>query len=249
MRQKNKLDKLKNVLDKNDKNKINEILKKYWDIWKNNKGLLDDNALILQKKIRQYLAKKKLDLMKKLNEILFKFIMTNKDKQNELLYSKFYQWLKNTKKLNCHNNARIIQNFCRTKLDKYLKKKLADYLDKLAKKYLYYLINNIARVNELNKALKRKPYNDFMDKLYDTALSDKIKNILLRLLSKQDDSLKDYLLKYYFDKWRKKANQMKELEKEAASLIQAFFRGNNIRRLINRQQQRTKLLINLCKNY
>ena len=81
-----------------------------------------------------------------------------------------------------------------------------------------------------------------MDKLYDRALNDKIKNILLRLLSKQDDSLKKYLLKYYFDKWRKKANQMKELEKEAASLIQAVFRGNNIRRLINRQQQRRKLL-------
>ena len=40
---------------------------------------------------------------------------------------------------------------------------------------------------------------------------------------------------------------MKELEKEAASLIQAVFRGNNIRRLINRQQQRRKLLNKLMQ--
>ena len=50
LNKKNKLDKLRNVLDKNDKNKRNEILKKYWDIWKNNKSLLDDYAIILQKK-------------------------------------------------------------------------------------------------------------------------------------------------------------------------------------------------------
>ena len=247
LRRKNMLDKLRNVINNSDKNKRNEILKKYWDIWKNNKGLLEDYAIILQKKIRQYLSKRKLDLMKRLNDILMKMLLTNENKQNELLYSNFYKWVKNTKKLNCHENAKVIQDFCRKKLDNYLRKKLEKYLDDLAKKYLCYLINNIARVNELNKALKRKPYNDFMDKLYDRALSDKIKNILLRLLSKQDDSLKKDLLKYYFDKWRKKANQMKELEKEAASLIQAVFRGNNIRRLINRQQQRRKLLNKLMQ--
>ena len=242
LRRKNKLDKLKNVLDKNDKNKINEILKKYLDIWKNNKGLLDDNVILLQKKIRQYLAKKKLDLKKKLNEILFKFIMTSKDKQNELLYSKFYQWLKNTKKIYCHDNARIIQNFCRTKLDNYLKKKLADYLDKLAKKYLYYLINNIARVNELNKALKRKPFNDLLDNLHDNALKNKIKDRLLKILPKQDDNLRDYLLKNYLDKWYKKTNQIKVKENEAVSKIQSAYKGHNLRKIFNKNKTKTKLI-------
>ena len=67
LRRKNMLDKLRNVVNNSDKNKRNEILKKYWDIWKNNKGLLEDYAIILQKKIRQYLSKRKLDLMKRLN--------------------------------------------------------------------------------------------------------------------------------------------------------------------------------------
>ena len=247
MDKKNMLDKLRNVIDKNDKMKRNEILKKYWDIWKNNKGLLDDCALILQKKVRQFLSKKKLDLMKKLNELLFKFIMANKDKQNELLYSKFYQWLKNSKKMDCHENARTIQKFCREKLDNYLKKKLEKYLDKLTKKYLAYLINNIAKVNELNKALKRKPYNDLIDNLKKNALLDKIKNSLLNLLPKQDDLLREYLLKNYLDKWRKKANQLKSKENEAASKIQSAFRGHNFRKLFNNDKLRTKLINQLIQ--
>jgi len=247
LRRKNMLDKLRNVIKNRDKNKNNEILRKCWEIWKNNKGLLEDYAITLQKKIRQYLAKKKLDLMKRLNDILMKMLLTNENKRKELLHSKFYQWLKNSKKMDCHENAKIIQNYCRTKLNNYLRKKLQKYLDNLAKKYLYYLINNIAKINELNKALKRKPYHDLMDNLHDKALNDRIKEILLRLLSKHDDLLKKYLLKHYLDKWRKKANQMKQKENEAASLIQAFFRGDNLRRSLSQQQQRRKLLNKLIQ--
>ena len=244
LRKKNILD---NVINYNDRMKRNEILKKYLDIWKNSKGLLDDYALILQKKMRQYLAKKKLDLLKKLNEILMKLLLINEDKQKELLYSKFYLWLKKTEKLNCHRNAKVIQNFCKTKLDNYLRKKLEKFLDTLSKKYICRLINNMAKVNELNKALERKPFYDLVDNLYGKALNDRIKEILLRLLPKQDGLLNDQLLKKYLDKWLKKANQKRQKENEAATKIQSLLRGNTLRKLFNNEQLRAKLLDKLIQ--
>lgn len=103
--------------------------------------------------------------MKKLNEILFKLITSSEDKQLDILRSRFYQWLAIKRKMECHDNARVIQNFCRNKLDNYLRNKLSNYLEKLAKKYSRYLVNNAARVDDLNRTLKRKPFKDFIDKL------------------------------------------------------------------------------------
>ena len=85
----------------------------------------------------------------------------------------------------CHQNAKVIQNFCRNKLNNYLRKKFAKYLDNLAKKYLTHLINNIAKVNELNNTLRRKPFYDFLDNLYDKGRYNKIKDIFIKLLPKQ----------------------------------------------------------------
>ena len=67
------------------------------------------------------------------------------------------------------------------------------------------------------------------------------------LLPKQDDLLREYLLKNYLDKWRKKANQLKSKENEAASKIKSAFRGNNFRKLFNNDKLRTKLINQLIQ--
>ena len=119
-RKKNKLDKLRNVVKTNDKSKNLDLLKKYWDIWKNHKGFLDDYVITLQKKVRQLLSKKKLGLLRRLNEIIMKLFLTNEEKKKDLLRSKLRQWRAIARSMECDENARIIQNFCRTKLKNYL---------------------------------------------------------------------------------------------------------------------------------
>ena len=247
VKKKFRLDKLKNVVRNNDKLKNLDLLKKYWDIWKNNKGLLEDYAITLQKKIRQLLAKKKLGLYRRLNEILLKLITYNKDKEKELLAYRLNQWLKKTKSLQCDENARIIQKFCRDKLRNYLRNKLAKYLVELAKKYSRYLVKNAAKVDKLNKALKHKPFKDLIDALRRKILLSKLKLLLIKLLSKHDDKYKKLLLKYYLDKWRKKVNQLKDKENNAASRLQAAYRGYNFRKYFGIDEKRTRILMRIIE--
>ena len=241
-KKKAKLDTLRKAIQNNDKLKNLDILREYWDKWKNNKGLMEKYAITIQKKIRTLLSKKKLKLLKKLNEILFKLITSSEDKQLDILRSRFYQWLAIKRKMECHDNARVIQNFCRNKLDNYLRNKLSNYLEKLAKKYSRYLVNNAARVDDLNRTLKRKPFKDFIDKLRKKAISNDILDILYDLVLKQSDKNKKLLLKRYFDKWRKKVNQMLDREDDAAARIQAAFRGHDFRKYFFMDEKRMRIL-------
>ena len=246
-RKKTKLDKLRNVVKTNDKSKNLDLLKKYWDIWKNHKGFLDDYVITLQKKVRQLLSKKKLGLLRRLNEIIMKLFLTNEEKKKDLLRSKLRQWRAIARSMECDENARIIQNFCRTKLKNYLRNKLAKYLEELAKKYSRYLVKNAAKVDKLNKALKHKPYKDLIDALRRRGLLNDIREALLRLLAKHDDKYKKLLLKYYLDKWRKKVNQMKDKENDAATRLQSAYRGYIFRKYFGIDERRERLLLRIIE--
>ena len=147
-----------------------------------------------------------------------------------------------TKSLACDENARIIQDFCRKKLDNYLRNKLAKYLDYLADKYTCYLINNNAKVDKLNKALRHNPLKDVFDKIKRRALLNSIKEALINVLKKQDKINRKILLKHYLDKWRKKANKLKNIDNDMATRIQSNYRGYIFRKIFNDIGRRDRIL-------
>ena len=56
--------------------------------------------------------------------------MTNKNKDKDILISWLLLLLTITKSLQYNDNVKIIQNFCRKKLNDYWKNKLSRYFDK-----------------------------------------------------------------------------------------------------------------------
>ena len=186
-----------------------------------------------------------MESLKRLNELLVKLVYYNEDKEIDLLRYGLCKWLKIAKSMECDENARIIQDFCRRRLDTYLKNKLAKFIEKLAKKYTRYLVNNAAKVDNINLALKHKPFKDFIDALRRRALLNDIKDVLLRLLPKLDDKNRKLILKHYLDKWRKKINQMDDKENYAAEKIQAAYRGYDFRKYFRIDEKRTKILIRI----
>ena len=235
---KTRVDKLRKVVDTNDKIKNLDFLKDYWNRWKNNKGLMEKYSLIIQKKYRKYLSVKKLRNLKRLNEVLLKLILLNKNKEKELLGSRLHQWRKNAREMECLENAKIIQDFCRTRLNDYLKNKLSKYLYSLARKYTKNLINNNARVNKLKRALSHKPLKDGMDAMKRRKVINIIKTILIKIIYKKDDTNRKEYLRHYLEKWLKNANKLKNRENDMASRIQAIYRGYKYRKIANMEEKR-----------
>ena len=229
--------KLKITIIDNDRNKKLAILRKYWDIWKNNNGLFDKYSLIIQKKIRMWLAKNKLRDIKKLRELLLKIIILNKDKENELLASRLHQWRKNARLVECIENSKIIQHFCRTKLNNYLRTKLSKYFLKLSIKYITYLIKNSAKIDRLNNVLRYRPLKEGFDAIERKAFKNVIKEVLIEVLSKRNGINNKTILRYYLEKWNKKANQLKNRENILISRLQAAFRGYNFRKTFNVEEK------------
>ena len=228
-----KLLKLRITIIDNDRLKNLALLRKYWDIWKNNNGLLDKYSLIIQKKIRMLFSKNKLRNLKKLKELLIKIIILNKNKEKELLACRLHQWRKNARLVECVENSKIIQKFCRNNLNNYLRSKLSNYLGDLAINYTTYLLKNAAKIDKFNKILRHRPLLDAFDSIDKNAFCNTMKQLLIKVILRQDDYNKQDILRYYLEKWNKKANQLKDRENTLITRIQSALRGYNFRKTFN----------------
>ena len=206
-------------MQKSSKNSAEKFMKIFW------KAEL--------KKIRMLFSKNKLRNLKKLKEILIKIIILNQNKEKELLACRLHQWRKNARLVECIENSKIIQKFCRNNLNNYLRSKLSNYLGNLAIKYTTYLLKNTAKIDKFNKILRHRPLLDAFDSIDKSAFCNTMKQLLIKVILRQDDYNKQDILRYYLEKWNKKANQLKERDNTLITRIQSALRGYNFRKTFN----------------
>ena len=240
-----RLDKLRNAINENEKLKNKDLLRKAFNTWRDNKAIYDKYSLVLQKNIRMLFAKNKLKNRKKLLKILEQIYKYRFDNEADLLNYGFHKWLLNKKKIECEENSKIIEDFCRKKLDKYLFNKFRDLLERLAKKKLLNTINNISKLNKLKNALKHRPNQDALDAIKRAALMDLIKQYLFNIVNNKDNKIRKLLLRKYLRKWLKKVNDFNDREKNAADMINRTTKGYLFRKWFNLDKKRLRYLKNL----
>lgn len=169
---KNKNDKLEQTL-----NDINEkikyiLMKKYLFRWAdNNQKLADktnDSASIIQRNYKGYKARKEKDRLLNIKKLLIIYLLKKENITNNKLYSTFMKWLNIVRNMQCNDNARIIQRFCRHIQDKLKEKKeLARQLK--IKNGLIKLINikfgNRYFIDKLKSEKNRDVFDRFNDML------------------------------------------------------------------------------------
>ena len=179
---KNKNDKLEQTL-----NDINEkikyiLMKKYILRWAdNNQKLADktnDSASIIQRNYKGYKARKEKDRLLNIKKLLIIYLLKKENITNNKLYSTFMKWLNIVRNMQCNDNARIIQRFCRQVQDKLKEKKE--------------LARQLKIKNGLIKLINIKFGNRyFIDKLKSEKNRDVFDRFNDMLKKKKDDILKD----------------------------------------------------------
>ena len=114
-----------NLIDKANKRNLYEILE--YLIKKHDKNALKN---LLRRRLREWLDKaKKL----RLQEILYKLILKLIYNSEDTIPAVLRKWRKNSRLLECDENSRIIQKFCRKCLDKVKTRREEQYLKRINK--------------------------------------------------------------------------------------------------------------------
>ena len=245
------IEKLRNLPGIYDRN-CKEILRKYLERWYVNAiEIPDEFASKIQNAWRNYISKGRLRRIQKLREILeklvYKYSVTDDDKKLATLQ----KWRKNARLVKCEEDARIIQDFCRNIHDKVLNQ-ISKKWKNLAKKIMPRLINNAAKFYSFDRIVNQISKRRAFDNIIDTANKKNIYEVLEIIISKYDkDNLKN-LLRTKFHQWLEKVRKLREMEDDAATYIQAIYRGYRIRRDMDRDRRLqdilSKLILKLIYN-
>ena len=279
---KNNLKKLADNKNRNDKmgktlNDINEkikyvLIKKYLLRWSdNNKKIADktnDSASIIQRAFKGYTARKEKDRLLKIKKLLIINILKKENITNNKLYSAFMKWLNIVRHLQCNDNARVIQKFCRGIQEKLRRKKeLARQLKienglqklfniKFGSRYALDKINSEKNRNifqRFNDMLKNKR-KDILKDCFDKIKQRETDNVLTKAI-KIPDILRRRIIKKYIIIFKDNTDKLGK-KRAVETIIKNWRIHKNNQRQQNKKEILEKILLslvlkksNILKNY
>ena len=236
-------------------NANNESLRNAFNKWRNLMPELKKNEAA-NKIINLFRTNKSKNIKNNLKLRIIKLITiyeNYEDKNKKKLYSNFHEWLHRALVLKNHENARIIQRFCRMKMDEHNEKVAKEKLQKLfkddVKHKLAHIMERASRIiggkgevvyKTLQDILYRNPYDKFMENL---KFLGKV-NTLRKLQPKIHDKIKEYYLPLALKKWKENTY---DVSVRQAKILQKFLRNQYAKKMERNRLRRNELLTDIVK--
>jgi len=238
------LKQLKNIPQIYDKCR-KSVLRKYLEKWYINAiEIPDEMANKIQNAYRRHLGRNKYKNLKRLNYILEQLLLKYMDNEDDKKLATLYKWSKNARLIKCDEDSRIIQRFCRKVHDKAVRLAREKWKN-LARKILPNKINKIAKFINMNKIIIKLFKKKFFNNLIDKANKRNLYEILEYLIKKHDKNALKNLLRRRLREWLDKAKKLRDRDNDAASYIQAVYRGYLTRKDLNRGKRLQEILYKL----
>ena len=226
---KNKKDKIMIILKSlirnlNRKNNDN-ILRKYFNIWKknikdNNKNLIKNFEMILSSIFDYYKEKYAKDLINKLKNIYKEKILKNVfvkygKPKNDIINYYFQRWKYINKKMTQIEYDIIIQKFCRNQLKNIILLKkwkklyllMKEQIDKDEIFEILFYLKYFLGLSKLFKILSKHNKQNIFDKIKNRKNYWKLKFKLTKIIETLEQKNNEDLLRKYFNKWRNCINK------------------------------------------
>ena len=236
-------------------NANNESLRNAFNKWRNllpelKKNEAADKIINLFRKNK---AKNIKNNLKMRIEKLITIYINYEDKNKKILYSHFHDWLHRALVIKNNENARIIQRFCRMKMDqhneKLAKEKLQKFFKDDIKHKLAHIMERSSRIiggkgevvyKTLQDILYRTPYEKFIEKM---KFLGKI-NTLRKVQPKIHEKIKEYYLPLYLKKWKENTY---DVTIRQTKILQKFLRDQYAKKMERDRLRREELLIEIVK--
>ena len=246
---------LKDILLKcfNNKDANNmKVLKDKFNKWNNLLPYLRriDASTLIQSWFRGGIIRSELKRFNRINELLLNIV--SRYKNDPAPY--FQKWAKNARLLKALEMDMVIQNYIRTKLAKRLKSKASEALQNIFNKYVLKkvaeVLNKVGKFNPddydkfesiLMNALRRKPYEKLMKGLRWNGILTGIK-----FAPELFEKFRKMHLRKYFERWFENGYL---IPNNAATLIQAIYRGYKLRKALDEKELLRQKLINILTIY
>ena len=243
---------IKNCILKKE-NANNESLRNAFNKWRNLLPELkkNDAANKIINIFRANKSKNVKNILKKRITKLITIYLNYEDKCKKIIYSYFHDWLHRALVIKNHENARIIQRFCRMKMDQHKEKVAKEKLQKLFKNNikhkLAYIIERASRIiggkgevvyKTLQDILYRNPFDKFIENM---KFLGKVKT-LRKIQPKIHDKIKEYYLPLVLKKWKKKTY---DVTVRQTKILQKFFRDQYAKKMERDRLRRNELLIEI----
>ena len=245
---------LKNGINRQE-NANKELLRNTLNKWRNLMPIIKKHeaankiiSLFKANKSKNILNNYRLRIIK-----LIKIYENYDDKNRKILYSHFQEWLHRALMIKNNENARIIQRFCRMKMnehnEKVAKEKLRNLFKKNTKHKLALIMERASRIiggkgevvyKALQDILYRNPYDKFINNLKFLA---KV-NTLRKIQPKIHEKIKEYYLPLALKKWKENTY---DVTVRQTKILQKFLRDQYAKKMERDKIRREDLLIEIIK--
>ena len=230
-----------NIVDNYKNDILRDKLRQWRDIIPQMNKL--DKITQIQNAFRTHKANNNMKNLKLRQKLLIKIKINNDERKNKILGKYFHNWLHNALIKRNNDNAKIIQNFCRNKMNELRKRLSKDKLRNLfKKKYIQNIsnvMNKLSRVSGGKGDLVYNTLQDIIKNRFDKFINNLEflgkENTLRNIQPKIHDIISNYHLNKALKKWKENTC---DKTKKHTMMLQTFLRHQYAKKMKRDKERR-----------